>query len=425
MGFAFRASLLGALTLAALTLLQPARATAPVAQFTAVNTISVPAGAEIVAATGDGQFLAVAGDTSVTLLDFSEAPAATEICNLDLTGFGANITSVAFASSTVGLAAVKDDPNPGTLVAYSVPGCEVLWDLELGIGPDSVVVSPNGKYAAVAIEDEESEIGEVSTVACDPGTNERPGRVDVVQLTGPGAPAVTHVEIELVGVPGVFCQDDPQPEGIAISSNSRQAFVTLQENNALAIIDLKAGATTGVVSLGLTTHLADLTDGGHPAVITELMTGRRESDGIAYLGGYLFTADEGDTDDTEGIWSGGRTLSVFDPSGTLVTDTGSAIEELVNTNPDAWNDMAGRANNRGPEPEGITAFTRNGLSYAVVLLERANAVAVFDVTDPSQPHALQLVQTGDGPEGVVYLKGQGMLVTANEVARSLTVIAVD
>jgi hypothetical protein len=284
------------------------------------------------------------------VLDFSAAPAASQVCNIDLSGVGANVTSVAFASDNVGLAAVKDDPDPGTLVAYSVPGCQLLWDVALGIGPDSVVVSPNGKYAVVAIEDEEAEIGEVSTVACDPGTNERPGAVDVVQLTGSGAPAVTSVEIDLMGIPGVFCQDDPQPEGVAISSNSQYAYVTLQENNALAIIDLNTGSTIDVMSLGLTTHLADLTDGAHPAVMTELMTARRESDGIAYLGGYLFTADEGDTDMTAGIWSGGRTVTIFDADGALVGDTGSAIEELVNTNSDAWNDMSSRSNNRGPEP---------------------------------------------------------------------------
>jgi hypothetical protein len=64
-------------------------------------------------------------------------------------------------------------------------------------------------------------------------------------------------------------------------------------------------------------------------------------------------------------------------------------------------------------------------SYVVVTLERANAVAVFDVSDPSDPEGLQLIQTGDGPEGIAYLKDKQVIVTANEVGRTLTVIAVD
>ncbi len=399
-----------------------ASAVAPAPAFSVLRTISVPAGAEIVAVSpARGTYLAVAGDTAVTVLDFGSVQAAAERCSADMTRYGTNVTSVAFVQSSIVLAAVKADPNPGRLVAISAFDCHVLWDRAIGIGPDSVVVSPNGRYAVIAIEDEETEVG---TIDVCPAANVRPGRVEIVELNPRGeVRAITSVPLNLVGIAGINCQSDPQPEGIAISDDNRYAYVTLQENNALATISLRTGAVESIISLGLTTHLADLTDGAAIS-ITENMTARRESDGISFHGGYLFTADEGDSSKTGSEWSGGRTLSVFSVANgvpAFVADSGAQIEQLV-ADAGGWAVMQSRSNNRGPEQEGVTTFTVNRRVYAAVTLERANGVAIFDVTDPEAPLALAFIPTGAGPEGIVHIPTRRLLVSANEVARTLTII---
>ncbi|MCS7017475.1 MAG: hypothetical protein NZM34_00020 [Bernardetiaceae bacterium] len=39
-------------------------------------------------------------------------------------------------------------------------------------------------------------------------------------------------------------------------------------------------------------------------------------------------------------------------------------------------------------------------------MERADAVAVYDVTNPAAPQFVKLLTTGDAPEGVLYIKPQ-------------------
>lgn len=413
----------------------PTTAAPPPPNFETIATFTVPAGgAEIGAATQDGRYLAVtASETKkVALLDISAPSAPKQVCAFDTTAIGEPTSVDIPRSGRYALVAVKDDPNPGTVVAFSLPGCTELWRVAVGIGPDSIVITPNGQQALVAIEDEEEELG-------DPGVcpNVRPGRVDVLDLKGNDAPSVTLVPISLAGVAGAACPNDPQPEGIAISRDSQLAYVTLQENNALATIDLRTNAVANVVGLGATTHPADVTNDG-VAQVDDPFTGRREPDGIAmsHDGRWLFTADEGDTSRTGSgdatVYSGGRTMTVLSAAdfrggrgrGTLsapavVADTGAQIETAAAANGAL---PTGRARNRGPEPEGIATFRVGPRELAAVTLERSNAVIVFDVSDPRTPTTLAFIPTPAGPEGVLYVQSRKLLITTNEVAGSITII---
>jgi DNA-binding beta-propeller fold protein YncE len=336
--------------------------------------------------------------------------------------------------------------------AFEVATCAPSWQVPVGIGPDSIVVTRNGQRALVAIEDEENEIGLPQTTGCptDDGLNSRPGRVDLLDLRPGrnGAPTVKPIPINLMGIAEVNCQDDPQPEGLAVSGDSRLAYVTLQENNALATIDLQTDTVVSVISLGETSHPADVVNGTEIA-IDDPFTGRRESDGIALSqdGRWLFTADEGDTARPTGgatVFSGGRTMTVLsaarfapgrgrpDASVTppsVVTDTGAQIEIAAAANKALPTD---RARNRGPEPEGITTFKVGGQEIAAVTLERSNALILFDIANPQHPTTLGVVPTGVSPEGVVYLASRRLLITTNEgvpdanpvVPASITVICV-
>jgi hypothetical protein len=107
---------------------------------------------------------------------------------------------------------------------------------------------------------------------------------------------------------------DTNPEGLAISADSRFAWVTLERNNAIAKVDLKAGKVLDIYPLGsqdhsLENHGFDASDKdgpqGKPSINIRPWPVRSfySPDGIAVVGGgrqtYLVTADEGDPKDGE------------------------------------------------------------------------------------------------------------------------------
>lgn len=407
-------------------------AATPAPTFQVLTDFAVPAGgAEVVVFGPNPRYVAVsaAGPDKVAIIDLQDPSSPVQACELDVSQWG-EPTSVAFhPSGGYVLAVVKADPNPGTAVAFRVPDCAVVWTRTIGVGPDSVVFTRTG-IAVIAIEDEETEVS--NPYAC-PAGNVRPGYIQLLDTRTGRRLAVSNVGIDLSGVPGVNCPADPQPEAIVISPNGRFAYVTLQENNAVATIDIAAKKMVAAKSLGTTSHRADTTNNGIADVTNAAFVGRREPDGIAISkdGRFLFTADEGDTSRVAGPpeeFSGGRTMSVI-RAATLevVTDTGAQIEdraaiEFNNGNPAAL--PQGRARNRGPEPEGVTTFIYGKSEYAAVALERSNAVIIFDITNPLSPTAVAWVNTGDRPETLAYSPARRLLVTANEVGASITVICV-
>ncbi len=408
----------------------PASDAATAVTFEHLSDWDLPGGAaEIVAATWDGRTLAVSGAEAeeVAVVDISDPLDPDERCTIDTSAYGEPTSVALHPWARAGLITVKDDPNPGTLIAFRLSNCSVMWTMETGIGPDSVIIDPFGRYAAIAIEDEETEYD--SPYEC-PVENEWPGSVQLARLNlsllGIGMPSMRTVQFDLSGVPGVNCPDDPQPEGLTFFRNS--LYTILQENNAIAEIDLSRGYVRNVRSLGTTTHLADTADDDVDAV-DDPFTARREPDQVAahpYLP-YLYTADEGDTANTTGEFSGGRTMSVLNATTLeVLADTGALIEQTADENGDL---NSSRQDNRGPEPEGITTFRVGSgshmLVFAAVTLERYDAVIIFDITSPMNPVVAGYVPTGDRPEGVVYLPLRSLIVTANEDDGSLSFICVN
>jgi hypothetical protein len=384
------------------------------ATFEVVHSVAVDA--EIVSASKDGQYLAVVGGSTLTVYRIATPTRLDRVCTVDFEPDGYEPTSVAVhPRREYAVVALKNDPNPGRARAFWLTNCSMIWDVEVGIGPDSVVISPAGLFAAIAIEDEEEELGDPSVCP-----NVRPGRVDLLSLHLPpqAAPQVRPVPIDLSDVDGVNCPLDPQPEGLAFMSEFA-LLVTLQENNAIALIDAFGARTIKAKSLGSTTHLADVTQDG-VAAVDDSFTGRRESDGITRLSHrYALLADEGDTTAAGGVFSGGRTMTLFDLfTFSVAGDTGSAIEDAAALNAALPNS---RTTRRGPEPEGVTAFKLDGRVYAAVTLERSNAVIVFDVTDPQNPVTIAFLPTNTGPEGITYIAGRQLLIVANEAASPQTV----
>jgi DNA-binding beta-propeller fold protein YncE len=278
------------------------------------------------------------------------------------------------------------------------------------------------------------------------GANGGPGSVSVVDLRGfngvaPAELGVINVALpSLAGLAGASTgrtddigrlaitnqPDTLEPEGVVFSPDAHYAYITLQENNILVRLDMHTGAI-GAVGAGQVNHLADLTvDNNY--LPTETLTAFREPDAIAVdkTGRYLFTADEGDTRNAAGNAGprGGRTMSVFDAgTGAFISDTGSQLDDMA---ADAGLYPDSRSNRGSSEPEGLDLTDYRGKTLVAVALERANAVALVDVSRPGSPVVVDVTGVGVGPEAVKFFRhGSRLFVaSANEVSGTVSILEV-
>jgi len=181
---------------------------------------------------------------------------------VDSTGLaGAN--SVAVKNGIVAVAveaAVKQDPGK---VAFYSTGGSFLGAVTVGSLPDMLTFTPDGSKVLVANEGEPNSYNQATSV--DPV-----GSVSIIDISGGanGAAPVTtagftafngqEAALRAQGVriygPNATAAQDFEPEYIAVSADSTTAWVTLQENNALAKIDIATGTVTAIKPLGFKDH---------------------------------------------------------------------------------------------------------------------------------------------------------------------------
>jgi Esterase-like activity of phytase len=387
------------------------------AGFTLLGRYRIPTGtaAEIVAASPDGALLAYTDSVlgTVVFVDVSEPGRPVlrdEVVVSDTVGNpgAGQPTSLAFTpDGRHAVVAVKDttDPvsnaDPGALVFIDAGDFGIAGSVAVGVGPDSIAITPDGARVIVAIEDEE----DTEDLVAEPQA--RPGAVQVVTIDA-ADPSASTVQTIAVALDVGNNQPDPQPEYVSLSRDGATAVVSLQENNALAVIDL-AAATPRVlrfIDAGVVQYLAaDLIEDDEVVFAGVGVQGRREPDGVCVLGDgrHVVTANEGDTstgDFVTGQLSGGRGFSIFDfeDGGKVVFESGAELELAGAANgmyPD------GRSENRGIEVEGCHVAEIGGRELAFLLGERNSAVYVYDVTEPESARLLQLLPAPMRPESAV------------------------
>lgn len=459
-----RRAAVGAIALLSSLLAQPVQALTVSGEV--VATVSVD-GAEMLTVTKDGQYGIAVGGSTVTLVAIASGSLSV-VGTWELTpeyypdgSMDAELTGVAVSpDGAFILVGVKDNDDanletfnevPGRVVALSLPDLTVLGEVTVGRGPDSVAIASTGEFAAVANEDEENEEDLTNL-------SNRPGSISIIDLRN-GPSRLTQVEVPIPPDNIPFFAHDPQPETVRISPDARFIVATLQENNAIARLEvpatLPATLTPDLFSVtnfdaGVRTGMG-LVQGGageegclssayDPAQMQEFFSAR-EPDGIAITpdGQFLVTADEdnltnANAQQVAGVplsAHGSRSISMYDAAtGTFLGDSGNSIEASV-----VGLGLPQRCESKGPEPEVVSVGVMGDRTLAFVALERSDAVSIHDITDPSNIQLLDTVvlnPNGVGmdtsaelePEGIEFIPATSQVIVSNPEAGLLSLINV-
>jgi len=301
--------------------------------------------AETVALLGDRMFVSNATAAALDVVDIANPASPQLVRRLDLAAYGSEVTSVA-ASATLVAVALKGDPktDPGSVLLLNRSG-DLLATAPTGAGPDAITFTPNGRRLLVANEGEPSSYGRpdsvdpegsisIVTVPRELAKRTRPRKAPLqsrtVHFRDFNAGARRHAELP-AGVrifgPGASVAQDLEPEYIAVAADGKSAFVTLQENNAIAILALPTGRIRKIVALGYKDHATSALDasdrdsgtGSNGAIdirTWQHVRGMYQPDQIAAFtaGGqtFLLTANEGDARDYDGFAEERRAAEVAD-----------------------------------------------------------------------------------------------------------------
>lgn len=407
-------------------------------------------------------FVVNAEDSSVDIIDMSTPSDPTLYFRLVISNGEPNSVAVS-PNGLVGVAVAVDPKQDNGLAMFFDTDGALVGSVTAGALPDMITFTNDGTKALVANEGEPDDDYDIDPV----------GSVTVVDVSDTTSLTATQVgftsfnsqmaTLEASGVrifgPGATVAQDLEPEYIAVAGDDSTATIVMQENNAVATLDLSTNTITGIHALGFkdySTLSLDLSDrdGGvnfqswdnvKGMYQPDAMTSFVASDGVTYYvsanegdardyDGYseeeraddltldatsfpdgvsdadlgrlkTTTADDcGDTDgdgDVDFICSyGARSFSIwkYDSSGDFVQvwDSGDEVEHLMSVNGQWINGYTGSRNDdKGSEPEGVITGDFLGRTLAFVALERSGGVMIYDLTDPSSPFFVQYVYMHD------------------------------
>ncbi|MEA3227915.1 MAG: choice-of-anchor I family protein, partial [Campylobacterota bacterium] len=405
----------------------------------------------------------------IDVVSLEDVQKPTLVKSIDLSAYGSAVQSVATYKGNVAVAVGSADKVAikGKVVLFDTDG---TYDKNVTVGylPDMVTFNEDGTKIIVANEGEpDASNGTYIDVN---------GSVGVINIATGDYAEITFVDADLKdaedttpvrkgGTPSDDTSLDMEPEYITIKGDV--AYVTLQENNAVAMIDISDDTPTvkGVQSFGSkdysTDNKMDIEEDGkisfknYPGLKALYMPDTITS---YYFGGstYLVTANEGDgreyldsndTDvfvdeekiknmtldasiadaysdnndlkvmndistTTELYTFGGRSFSIWDDKGALVWDSGYEISLLVAEHEaKLYNhddlEIDGRSGNKGAEPEALTIGVIDGKTYAFIGLERQSSILMYDISNPYAPKFVEYLVAHEkndiSPEGMVFI----------------------
>ncbi|MEN9840836.1 MAG: hypothetical protein RL376_636 [Verrucomicrobiota bacterium] len=424
----------------------------------------------------------------------------------DARGFGvATVIPTATATTTPGQLGPV-----GRIAFFNLSTGSLIHTLEVGYHPDSVTITPDGSKLLIANEAEF-----VSTAVDTTAGNARPGSVSVVNISSVTGGGSLASQITALSASHVATYDftaanlasgvdlsatrnnrldtltsknpnaaDIEPEYITATNTT--AYISLQEANAIAQLDLTTGKYTNISSFGTITQTIDASDqdgasNGKAISINDTVVGLPMPDTITKFERsgttYIVTANEGDARPDNGdiarastlvtgttntdiarlnilkdvggdanvdgkpdtpTMMGTRSFTIWNAStGALAFDSGSMIEQFVatynsasfNMNDGLTTKMDERSDDKGPEPEALAFASFDGRDFVFVGNERENGIFQFDITDLNNVFIAGYINpitgTTDGSAGGVYISPESIFFIAaadNPTGKNIIVV---
>ena len=431
---------------------------------------------------------------AIDIIDISDPARPTKVGEIDVSRYGDELQAVAIHESVLAATVVTHDrPEiPGVIVFFNVDGIPVADPIVL-TDPNKAEFSDDGRTLVVtrsgfAGHDLDPEAG-IAVVAMGsvPWDSCRSdvGRcrleptaafIDFRDLDDDAA-ALKAKGVRLY-VPGATVAEELEIEGLALSPDSRHAYVTFERANAIGKIDLRS-LDVDIVAAGTQDHSrpgngCDCSDRDGPNVALWPVRSFSQPDGIAVYRHrgreYLVVANEGDPrsierqrvrdlaldptafpgavdlqsegrigrlvvsgvqGDTDGdgdfdeLWMlGSRSFSIRTPDGTLVYDSGDHMEQITATHLPGHHNAAAddnrgdvRSDDRGPEPEHLAIGRVGRRTYVFITSEHVGGVYIYDITDPGDVKFQQYINNRNfavAPDQVCGERGGPALATCDQ-----------
>lgn len=233
-----------------------------------------PALAEIAAYDPLSKRLVVVNGTtnSVDILSLADPAKPSLIGSIASTSVGAGLGAFNSVAIRNGIAAMAIEAEPrtssGSVAFMRVSDLRMIGNVAVGAVPDMLVFTPDGRHLLVANEGEstlkgvapivnpEGSVSVVTLPSLSPTMTAINATVDTADFRAfnSQAAALRAAGVRIFGPNAATVAQDLEPEYIAVSSDSRTAFITLQENNAIAILDIASKKITAIKPLGLKDH---------------------------------------------------------------------------------------------------------------------------------------------------------------------------
>ena len=202
-------------------------------------------------------FVSNGEENKVDVLDILDPENPVKIFSVNIADvIDGEVTSIAVANEMLAVSVNISDKKgkviffPTNLSENTAPEAIV----EVGYLPDMLVFSPDASFVLVANEAEPS----------DDGTVDQDGSVTRIDIGSFATKDINFTEfngkeeaLRARGIrifPGNQVAQDVEPEGIAIAPDGQVALVALQENNAVAVLDLTTNTVSEILPLGLKDH---------------------------------------------------------------------------------------------------------------------------------------------------------------------------
>lgn len=430
------------------------------------------------------------GGSKIDVVDLTNPTKPVFVESIDISMYGGGVNSVDVKNGLLAAAIEADiKTDNGKVVVFETTGYAEIATVEVGALPDMVTFTPDGRYILTANEGEPNDsytvdpVGTVSFISVGKGFS-----VKTLDFSGFESQEMVLKSkgLRIFGKDATFAQDI-EPEYITVSQNSKKAWVSLQENNAIAEIEINSQTIVKILPLGFKDYnlpknsIDPSNEDGGVKFGSWPVYGMYQPDGIAVMSNnnvpFIFTANEGDSRDYDGfseevrignnavvldadifpnaaflkqrenlgrlnitntmgdtdgdndydkLYSyGARSFSIWNGhTGKQIYDSGDFLDKTAVLE-GSYDDT--RSDDKGAEPEAVVIGRVGNKNLLFVGMERADAVAVYDVTNPVKPKYLQWLKSGDAPEGIIFIPaeespvGKSLLIVSSENDGMVTV----